>query len=248
MTRILVIVHESSCSPGRLGQVWRDAGADVVEVSAWNQPVPPIVDADALVVLGGSMGCQDDAEAPWLASTRQLISRTVKAGTPFLGVCLGHQLATVALGGRVCTSDHLCLGPVEMHLTPDGEKDPLLSVYDGHRGIHFNNDVAVVLPEGAVLLARDPTGQVEAVRFAERAWGSSSIPSAPLTVGPLATPRKNGNNVFPGQKPLSRQRQCVATSTSSMLMGPSLRNSWNLWALRKEGSRDLAKSREPWQF
>lgn len=171
MTRILVIVHESSCSPGRLGQVWRDAGADVVEVSAWNQPVPPIVDADALVVLGGSMGCQDDAEAPWLASTRQLISRTVKAGTPFLGVCLGHQLATVALGGRVCTSDHLCLGPVEMHLTPDGEKDPLLSVYDGHRGIHFNNDVAVVLPEGAVLLARDPTGQVEAVRFAERAWG-----------------------------------------------------------------------------
>ena len=97
--------------------------------------------------------------------------RTVHAGIPFLGVCLGHQLATVALGGRVCTSDHLCLGPTEMHLTPDGEKDPLLSVYSGHRGIHFNNDVAVVLPEDAVLLARDPSGQVEAVRFAERVWG-----------------------------------------------------------------------------
>lgn len=54
---------------------------------------------------------------------------------------------------------------------PEGKKDPLLSVYDGHRGIHFNNDVAVVLPEDAVLLARDPTGQIEAVRFAERAWG-----------------------------------------------------------------------------
>ena len=50
-----------------------------------------------------------------------------------------------------------------MHLTPEGKKDPLLSVYDGHRGIHFNNDVAVVLPEDAVLLARDPTGQIEAV-------------------------------------------------------------------------------------
>ena len=47
-----------------------------------------------------------------------------------------------------------------MHLTPEGKKDPLLSVYDGHRGIHFNNDVAVVLPEDAVLLARDPTGQI----------------------------------------------------------------------------------------
>ncbi|ESS86266.1 class I glutamine amidotransferase [Cutibacterium acnes P6] len=171
MTRILVIVHEPSCSSGRLGQLWRNAGADVVEINAWNHPVPPIVDADALVVLGGSMSCQDDAEAPWLAPTRQLISRTVRAGTPFLGICLGHQLATVALGGQVCTSDHFCLGAAEMHLTPEGKKDPLLSVYDGHRGIHFNNDVAVVLPEDAVLLARDPIGQIEAVRFAERAWG-----------------------------------------------------------------------------
>ncbi|MCA3764655.1 MAG: gamma-glutamyl-gamma-aminobutyrate hydrolase family protein, partial [Cutibacterium sp.] len=110
MTRILVIVHEPSCSSGRLGQLWRNAGADVVEINAWNHPVPPIVDADALVVLGGSMSCQDDAEAPWLAPTRQLISRTVRAGTPFLGICLGHQLATVALGGQVCTSDHFCLG------------------------------------------------------------------------------------------------------------------------------------------
>ena len=139
--------------------------------------MPPIVDADALVVLGGSMSCQDDAEAPWLAPTRQLIARTVKAGTPFLGICLGHQLATVALGGQVCTSDHFCLGAAEMHLTPEGKKDPLLSVYDGHRGIHFNNDVAVVLPEDAVLLARDPTGQIEAVRFAERAWGGGTVSS-----------------------------------------------------------------------
>lgn len=145
-------------------------------MNAWNHPVPPIVDADALVVLGGSMSCQDDAEAPWLAPTRQLISRTVRAGTPFLGICLGHQLATVALGGQVCTSDHFCLGAAEMHLTPEGKKDPLLSVYDGHRGIHFNNDVAVVLPEDAVLLARDPTGQIEAVRFAERAWGGTVSP------------------------------------------------------------------------
>ena len=99
MTRILVIVHESSCNPGRLGQLWRDAGADVVEVNAWDHPVPPTVDANALVVLGGSMGCQDDIQAPWLAPTRELIVRTVHAGIPFLGVCLGHQLATVALGG-----------------------------------------------------------------------------------------------------------------------------------------------------
>ncbi|NKN51353.1 type 1 glutamine amidotransferase, partial [Clostridioides difficile] len=27
-------VHEPSCSPGRLGQLWRNAGADVVEINA----------------------------------------------------------------------------------------------------------------------------------------------------------------------------------------------------------------------
>lgn len=230
MTQIF-IVHEPSCSPGRLGQLWRNAGADVVEINAWNHPVPPIVDADALVVLGGSMSCQDGAEAPWLAPTRQLIARTVKAGTPFLGICLGHQLATVALGGQVCTSDHFCLGAAEMHLTPEGKKDPLLSVYDGHRGIHFNNDVAVVLPEDAVLLARDPTGQIEAVRFAERAWGYSFIPSAlPKSSMPglSATVRKNGSSVFLGQRPSRQQRRCVATSTPSMPKRLSRRDSRNL--------------------
>ena len=47
------------------------------------------------------MGACDDAVAPWLAPTRALIADAVARGVPTLGVCLGHQLAAVALGGTV---------------------------------------------------------------------------------------------------------------------------------------------------
>ena len=47
------------------------------------------------------MGCRDDEVAPWLPAVRQLITAAAKGATPTLGICLGHQLAAVALGGEV---------------------------------------------------------------------------------------------------------------------------------------------------
>lgn len=170
MTLITAVLHETSCPMGLLGRVWQEVGVRVRTVDAWADPLPADP-GDALVVMGGTMGACDDADAPWLAPTRELIATSVHAGVPFLGVCLGHQLATVALGGSIRRSDHLTLGLTPMSLTDAGRDDALLAPLGAASTIHYNNDVAATLPEGAVLLAEDPTGQVEAVRFADRAWG-----------------------------------------------------------------------------
>ncbi len=179
MVSILAVTHQPECPLGTLGAVWEGLGCCVRVVEAWHQPVPEsLVNTDALVVMGGVQNCLDDHVWPWLPSVRRLIRTTVSRGTPFLGVCLGHQLATVALGGRVRRSDHLTMGLTPVGLSETGCDDPLMSGLAGCEVVHFNNDIASRLPPGARLLAADPTGQPQAVRFADRAWGVQFHPEA----------------------------------------------------------------------
>lgn len=179
MVHVLVIVHQPECPLGRLETVWTDLGCALDVVEAWHETVPESIGrADALVVMGGVQNCLDDHIWHWLPSVRRLIRSTVSGETPFLGVCLGLQLATVALGGRVRRSDHLTLGMTPVGLLDAGRDDPLVSGLDRSEVVHFNDDVAVRLPPRAELLAVDPSGQPQAIRFGERAWGVQFHPEA----------------------------------------------------------------------
>ncbi|WP_126456524.1 type 1 glutamine amidotransferase [Sulfuriflexus mobilis] len=56
-------------------------------------------DVAGLVFMGGSMSVNDPL--PWINDEIDLIQRAHQAGVPMLGVCLGSQLLTKALGGTV---------------------------------------------------------------------------------------------------------------------------------------------------
>ncbi|MGH3509083.1 MAG: type 1 glutamine amidotransferase, partial [Nocardioidaceae bacterium] len=101
--RILVIEHEEQCPPGWLGEWLVEAGASLDVRRAYaGQPLPNrLTHHDGLVVLGGSMGANDDAKHGWLTATKQLLRQAVADDVPTLGVCLGHQLLAAALGGTV---------------------------------------------------------------------------------------------------------------------------------------------------
>lgn len=174
--RLLVVQHEPDAPLAWLGEWWADLGLqlDVVRGDLGETVAERFADDryDGLVVLGGAMGACDDAVAPWLASARALIADAVSRDVPTLGVCLGHQLSTVALGGRVERNPSgRTVGVVPVSLTPEGRADPLLAGFDGHVAVHYNDDVAVELPEGAVVLATLPDGRPQAVRYGPSAWG-----------------------------------------------------------------------------
>ena len=173
--RLLVVQHEDDCPVGLIEPWLASAGLDCDVLQAHRGRAVPaeLVDHAGLVVLGGQMGAGDDRDHRWLLPTRALVAATVASGRPFLGVCLGHQIATVALGGRVTPNPHgSTRALVPFGATDEGRRDALTSALpDRAPVLHWNNDVAVELPAGAVRLATAPDGTVQAARFGRSAWG-----------------------------------------------------------------------------
>ena len=59
--------------------------------------LPAMADISALIVMGGSMGANDDQQHPFLRNLKDLIRTVVAARIPYLGICLGGQLLATKL-------------------------------------------------------------------------------------------------------------------------------------------------------
>jgi GMP synthase (glutamine-hydrolysing) len=170
---VLVVQHEDD-DPIHLFGGWME-GVELVTCRPYEgDPVPASVDGyDGLVVMGGEMGAHDDLKAPWLPPVRELIRRASAADLPTLGICLGHQLCAVALGGQVEVNPKgRQLGLLEVGWTAAAVDDELMRGLVGpRRAMHWNDDVVTRLPDGAVQLATADTGEVQAARHAATVWG-----------------------------------------------------------------------------
>lgn len=173
-----MVQHQEDCPPALVGRWLREAGCelDVRHPYAGHDLPADLADHDALLVLGGSMGANDDATHAWLPATRDLIRASAARGKPVLGICLGHQLAAVALGGTVEVNPHgRQFGVLPIGWTDVASADPVLGSRPA-RAIHWNNDVVTGLPSGAVVLAHAPDGTVQAARLADTVWGVQPHP------------------------------------------------------------------------
>jgi GMP synthase (glutamine-hydrolysing) len=171
---VLVIEFEAACPAAHFGTWLAEAGVGLDTCRPWaGDELPAFEEYDAVLVLGGSMGAHDDATVPWLAAVKDRIRAGVVAQVPILGICLGHQLVAVALGGESRpNAAGQQVGLFDVGWTDDAPDDPLLGSVPGRRrGVQWNSDVVVTLPEGAVPLALLPTGELQAARFAPAAWG-----------------------------------------------------------------------------
>jgi GMP synthase-like glutamine amidotransferase len=139
-------------------------------------PLPELQDVSALIVLGGAMGANDDIRHPFLYGLKMFIKQAVKAGIPYLGICLGGQLLAAACGAQVVSNRWEELGSLPVMLLPDGQKDPLFAgINSQFMTFQWHHD-SFDVPGDGVLLASSPACPHQAFRVGACAWATQFHP------------------------------------------------------------------------
>jgi len=169
MARVHVIQHTATEGLGQLAQWLPSIGVDVHPTHPYlGNRVPPSVEGDALIVLGGPMGAYDDEVAPWLPSVRALLLSAIDDGVPTIGICLGAQLLAVAAGGTVARGQagpEIGLGEVTVPVGDDLLAAGVMPV------VQWHYDSVTSLPDTAEVLGFSELYPIQAFRVGEVAWG-----------------------------------------------------------------------------
>ncbi|MGW3471189.1 type 1 glutamine amidotransferase [Saccharopolyspora sp. NPDC000995] len=172
--RILVVQPSKLDPPGELGEWLLAAGAELDVVLPSEQQLPDgFGDHQGVVVLGGEMGAYDDAEHPWLAGVRALLSKAVGERVPVLAICLGAQLLAAATGGQVRTARKGPeVGTLLVAKRDAAAEDPLLGPVPLTPDVlQFHIGEITALPPTARLLASSPMCDNQAFRVGDCAYG-----------------------------------------------------------------------------
>ena len=112
---------------------------------------PPSLDeVDLLMAFGGPMSVNDDL--PALHAERRYMREALALGKPVFGVCLGAQMMATALGGRVEPSGGYQFGLRKIHVTAEGDGDPVFGKIASPLVPALHGECFTV-PDGAVKLA-----------------------------------------------------------------------------------------------
>jgi GMP synthase (glutamine-hydrolysing) len=168
LPKILIVLHQETSSPGKLGQMLRAKGFELdIRKPRFGEPLPDTMDGHAgAVIFGGPMSANDPDD--FVRREIDWIGVTLREGAPFLGICLGAQMLVKQLGGTVCAHCDGCaeIGFYPLHPTEAGRR--LIGwprmVYQWHRE-------GFDLPAGAELLARGDLFENQAFSVGRTAFG-----------------------------------------------------------------------------
>ncbi|UHD18097.1 type 1 glutamine amidotransferase [Thiocapsa bogorovii] len=134
--------------------------------------LPPVEGLDLVIVMGGPMSVNDEAQLPWLRAEKQFLREAIAHGARVLGVCLGAQLIADALGARVYPNAEKEIGWFPIRGVCEGAdtgedccRFPAESLVFHWHGETFD------LPPGAIRLARSAACENQAFRIGRQVIG-----------------------------------------------------------------------------
>ena len=162
----LVIRHLGIAHLGSFAEVIERHGYEIRYVEADDIETAPD-DAALVVVLGGDMGVYDHHAHAFIEHELAFLARRLDAEKHTLGVCLGAQMMSEALGGRVSKGKSTVIGFRSVQLTEAGQDSPLKH-FAGVPVMQWHGD-SFRLPAGATRLTSSAEYSNEAYRLGDYA-------------------------------------------------------------------------------
>jgi len=174
--KALLVQHEDQVPPGRLLEVLNHLKWDAEVIMMEKSPEVPasINEFDCLVLLGGTVNVDDVKGYPYLENLRRLTSSAIKAGFPVLGLCLGAQMISRAVGGRVYRNQCGEIGWEKVWFTEEGLRDPVLQGFESPLEVFQWHDDMFDVPNGSALLGRSRLCPNQIIRLGKTTYGFQS--------------------------------------------------------------------------
>lgn len=159
--------HEIDCVARRLRGSRRDVALRTRNALTERARTDWLADVDALIIGGsGDFSVHHPNSRAFVDPLRDVLDLALSRGMPGFGICFGHQLVGLHLGGEVRTApEHAEIGTVHAELTESGATDPLFGamrrsfrVQSGH------SDSVVKAPNGVDVLASSDRLATQAFR------------------------------------------------------------------------------------
>jgi GMP synthase-like glutamine amidotransferase len=146
-----------------------ERGDEVIEWIPAQEAAPASDSFGAVLVFGGAMNVDQQAEHEWMRGEKQLLGALLARGAPALGVCLGAQLLADVAGGGAKHAAAPEIGWIAVELAPDARGDALLGPLPARFETFQWHSYEISAPPDAVSLARS-AACLQAFRLRAAPW------------------------------------------------------------------------------
>jgi GMP synthase (glutamine-hydrolysing) len=173
MSRILVFQHVAGEPLGTLDPLIRRRGHRIRFVNFQREPEaqPSLQRYRGLIVLGGPMNVEEQAQRPHLRTELKLIEQALRQDKPVLGICLGAQLLAHVLGAPIRRHWRPEIGWYDLQLTNAGQADAVLGMLEPVSPVFQWHACSFAIPDSAIHLAQTQTCENQAFRYGDNAYG-----------------------------------------------------------------------------
>ena len=174
MTRkVLVFQHVPHEVSGTFDPLLKQVGVRIKYVNFSRQKEVKLnLDSyEGIIILGGPMNVEDSDRYPHLTQEIEWIKKALEKDLFILGICLGAQLLSKALGGEVTKNSVKEIGWYDVALTEAGKKDPFFQYFKNVEKIFQWHGNTFSIPESCVHLAHSKTCRNQAFKYGNRVYG-----------------------------------------------------------------------------